>query len=102
MGCGFGPLAYLAAKAGVINFCKNAAIELGEFKVRVNAISPGTINTPLLATAIEDSKLEQPIKDFGMPIDMHIQLYSLHQMNQGLLQESIYALMVALLWTIQD
>lgn len=43
---------------------------MGEFKVRVNAISPGTINTPLLATAIEDSKLEQPIKDFGMPIDI--------------------------------
>ena len=70
MGGGSGPLAYSAAKAGIINFCKNAAIELGEFKVRVNAISPGTINTPLLATAIEDSKLEQPIKDFGMPIDI--------------------------------
>ena len=70
MGGGSGPLAYSAAKAGVINFCKNAASELGEFKIRVNAISPGTINTPLLATAIEDSKLEQPIKDFGMPIDI--------------------------------
>ena len=70
MGGGSGPLAYSAAKAGVINFCKNAAIELGAYKIRVNAISPGTINTPLLATAIEDSKLEQPIKDFGMPIDI--------------------------------
>ncbi|MGY8793237.1 MAG: SDR family oxidoreductase, partial [Gammaproteobacteria bacterium] len=36
----------------------------------VNAISPGAINTPLLATAIEDSELAQPIKDFGMPIDI--------------------------------
>ena len=70
MGGGSGPLAYSAAKAGVINFCKNAAIELGPDKIRVNAISPGAINTPLLATAIEDSKLIQPIEDFGMPIDI--------------------------------
>jgi|TARA_Y100000385_G_scaffold111579_1_gene115781 NAD(P)-dependent dehydrogenase (short-subunit alcohol dehydrogenase family) len=70
MGGGSGPLAYSAAKAGVINFCKNAAIELGPDKIRVNAISPGAINTPLLATAIEDSKLVQPIEDFGMPIDI--------------------------------
>ena len=70
MGGGSGPLAYSAAKAGGINFCKNAAIELGPDKIRVNAISPGAINTPLLATAIEDSKLIQPIEDFGMPIDI--------------------------------
>jgi len=70
MGGGSGPLAYSAAKAGVINFCKNAAIELGPDKIRVNAISPGAINTPLLATAIEDRKLIQPIEDFGMPIDI--------------------------------
>lgn len=70
MGGGSGPLAYSSAKAGIINFCENAAIELGQHKIRVNAISPGAINTPLLATAIEESKVIQPIEDHGMPIDI--------------------------------
>jgi|TARA_B110000438_G_C15774656_1_gene633507 NAD(P)-dependent dehydrogenase (short-subunit alcohol dehydrogenase family) len=70
MGGGSGPIAYSAAKSGVINFCQNAAIELGPNKIRVNAISPGAINTPLLATALEDSNLVQPIEDIGMPIDI--------------------------------
>ena len=70
MGGGSGPLAYSAAKAGVINFCKNAAVELGPDNIRLNAISPGAINNLLLATAIEDTKLDQPIQDFGMPIDI--------------------------------
>ena len=69
---GVGPvlLLILQPKPGSSIFVKNAAIELGPDKIRVNAISPGTINTPLLATAIEDSKLDQPIEDFGMPIDI--------------------------------
>ena len=70
MGGGSGPIAYSAATSGVINFCQNAAIELGPNKIRVNAISPGAINTPLLATALEDSNLVQPIEDIGMPIDI--------------------------------
>ena len=70
MGGGSGPIAYSSAKAGIINFCQNAAIELGQNNIRVNAISPGAINTPLLATALEDSNLTQPIKEIGMPIDI--------------------------------
>jgi NAD(P)-dependent dehydrogenase (short-subunit alcohol dehydrogenase family) len=44
-----GPTAYSAAKAGVISFTKNAAIELSSFSIRVNAICPGLIYTPLIA-----------------------------------------------------
>lgn len=38
---------YSAAKAAVINFMQVAAKDLAEFNVRVNAISPGMIRTPL-------------------------------------------------------
>jgi NAD(P)-dependent dehydrogenase (short-subunit alcohol dehydrogenase family) len=38
---------YSAAKAGVVMLTKNAALELGERGIRVNAISPGLVATPL-------------------------------------------------------
>ena len=42
-----GPLAYSAAKAAVINLTQSAAVELGPDRIRVNAICPGFIATPL-------------------------------------------------------
>ena len=46
---GAGPLAYSAAKAAVINFTRAVSIELATDLIRVNAICPGAIATPLLA-----------------------------------------------------
>jgi NAD(P)-dependent dehydrogenase (short-subunit alcohol dehydrogenase family) len=45
---GDGPQAYSAAKAGVINLTRAVAIELARDRIRVNAICPGGINTPLI------------------------------------------------------
>ncbi len=44
-GGGPGATAYASAKAGVLNFTRGLAKELGPRRIRVNAISPGMINT---------------------------------------------------------
>jgi NAD(P)-dependent dehydrogenase (short-subunit alcohol dehydrogenase family) len=48
LSAGSGPQAYSAAKAAVINLTRVAARELAPKCIRVNAICPGAINTPLL------------------------------------------------------
>ena len=65
-----GPLVYSAAKAAVISMSKAAAVELAEYRIRVNAICPGFIATPLAdggkpeATRKSFAK-SQPWPDYG-------------------------------------
>jgi len=40
---------YGLAKAGIINFTATAAVDLGKYNIRVNAIAPGRTETPMTA-----------------------------------------------------
>jgi NAD(P)-dependent dehydrogenase (short-subunit alcohol dehydrogenase family) len=85
---GHGLMTYRAAKAGVVNFTKSAAIELGEHLIRVNCICPGNIPTEMASFShpppgktLEDVKNmeaeiravrmgRQPLKRQGWAIDI--------------------------------
>jgi NAD(P)-dependent dehydrogenase (short-subunit alcohol dehydrogenase family) len=74
---GVGPQAYSAAKAAVINFTQSAAVELAEQRIRVNAVAPGPVLTPILGggpgrleRATEALRQAQPWPDVGLPEDV--------------------------------
>lgn len=82
---GYGPLGYSVAKAAVGHLTRCTAAELGELNVRVNAISPGAIVTPLVGAGLGISREEilariplqekmyarmQPIPRAGKPDDV--------------------------------
>jgi NAD(P)-dependent dehydrogenase (short-subunit alcohol dehydrogenase family) len=72
MGGGAGPHAYSAAKAAVAHLSRAVSAELAAHRIRVNAIAPGMIKTPLAAGRREDAwarlvQEKQPWPEPGMP-----------------------------------
>jgi NAD(P)-dependent dehydrogenase (short-subunit alcohol dehydrogenase family) len=83
---GGGVMSYRASKAAVNQFTKCAAIELAHFEVRVNAIAPGNIPTPIVSKSalnMEPEEIERfeaairqtmrddrPLKREGTPEDV--------------------------------
>ena len=78
LGGHFGHGVYGAAKAGVIQMTKTAALDYGGQGVRVNALCPGTTLTGLVAASTElatppddfPPPYELPINRWGMPDDI--------------------------------
>ncbi|SCE93108.1 glucose 1-dehydrogenase [Micromonospora mirobrigensis] len=69
-----GRAAYHAAKHGVIGLTRSAALEYAPRGVRINAVCPGTIATPMVTDMIDKGELDraqavadQPINRLGEP-----------------------------------
>ncbi|BBD98428.1 3-oxoacyl-ACP reductase [Sphingobium amiense] len=82
---GWGPIAYSTAKAAVLQLTRCAAAELAEHGIRVNAICPGVIATPIFARylgltgqaaenarqlVIRNAAKIQPLRQAGLPEDI--------------------------------
>jgi NAD(P)-dependent dehydrogenase (short-subunit alcohol dehydrogenase family) len=52
---GLGEEPYSAAKAGLLNLTQNMAIKYGQHGIRVNAISPGTVRTPIWSERLAET-----------------------------------------------
>lgn len=55
-----GEVAYATSKAALVGFTKSLAIECAQYQIRVNAICPGCIHTPLIDTMAALTDPEDP------------------------------------------
>ena len=67
---------YSATKGGVWTFVRNAALDLGQYGIRVNSVLPGIIDTRLSAPLVHDPVAgpeylkRVPLGRFGQPVEI--------------------------------
>lgn len=60
---------YGSAKAGISNFTATVAVELGKHDIRVNAICPGSIETPLVAELFREMPEMKAVRTKAVPLN---------------------------------
>jgi acetoacetyl-CoA reductase/3-oxoacyl-[acyl-carrier protein] reductase len=70
----FGQANYAASKGGLVSFTRTVARELARFQVRVNAVAPGFVETPMTAglpeATLAQARAEVLLGHFGRPEDI--------------------------------
>lgn len=57
--------AYSMQKAGLHSLTQHLAMELAEYNIRVNAVAPAVVVTPIYKSFIEEDKIEHLLQDFN-------------------------------------
>lgn len=57
--------AYSMAKAGLHSLTQHLAMELADYHIRVNAVSPAVVVTPIYGSFIEKDKIEESLQGFN-------------------------------------
>jgi NAD(P)-dependent dehydrogenase (short-subunit alcohol dehydrogenase family) len=57
--------AYSMQKAGLHSLTQHLAMELAEHNIRVNAVAPAVVITPIYKSFIAEDKIEEALQDFN-------------------------------------
>ena len=88
---------YVAAKHGVVGLTKAAALEYADQKIRINAIGPGYINTPLLTKTLDEATINalaalHPIGRLGTAEEVAALVLWLSSSNASFVTGSYYTI----------
>lgn len=57
--------AYSIQKAGLHSLTQHLALELAEYNIRVNAVAPAVVMTPIYKSFIDEDKIELTLQNFN-------------------------------------
>lgn len=89
--------AYVAAKHGVVGLTKSAALAYADKKIRVNAVGPGYIKTPLLLNTLDNATMNllatlHPIARLGEALEVAELVLWLSSSKSSFVTGSYYAI----------
>ncbi len=66
---------YAASKGAIISFTKSLALELGRYKIRVNCVAPGLIESEMTKDLDKSITKSIPLRRYGAPEEVAYAVY---------------------------